>query len=555
MTQPVVLAVDDDGDVLAALEQALRKRYGADYHILAERSPAAGLQTLERLGQQDVAVAVIIADQWMPQMTGLELLAQARQLHPSARRLLLIGVWDRTANQPMSQAMTLGRLDGWVLKPWEPAEEHLYLPVSEQLTEWIRATGQPGFVAIQIVGEQWTPRSHELRDLLDRNAIPYQFHPHDSEVGRQLLRQAGQDGIRLPVLVLFDGRVLVDPTNAEGAAAIGVATRPEPGRYDLIVVGAGPAGLSAATYGASEGLRTLLLEPEALGGQAGSSSLIRNYLGFPFGVTGRKLAQRASAQAILFGAELVYARAVGLRPAGRDRMVMLADGSRAVGRTVLVATGAAYRRLDAPGVDQLLGAGVFYGAAVSEAPAMTGSQVFVVGAGNSAGQAALHFAKYAKRVTILARGDSLSRSMSDYLVKELQANDAIAVRLGTQVVGAGGAGRLEHLVLRDVRTGATETVPAEALFILIGAQPRTDWLAGTLDRDEHGFILSGPDLLVGGKRPPGWPLDRSPQLLEASLPGVFAAGDVRHRSIKRVASAVGEGSIAIQLVHDYLDQH
>jgi thioredoxin reductase (NADPH) len=555
MTQPVVLAVDDDGDVLAALEQALRKRYGADYHILAERSPAAGLQTLERLGQQDVAVAVIIADQWMPQMTGLELLAQARQLHPSARRLLLIGVWDRTANQPMSQAMTLGRLDGWVLKPWEPAEEHLYLPVSEQLTEWIRATGQPGFVAIQIVGEQWTPRSHELRDLLDRNAIPYQFHAHDSEAGQQLLRERGQNGTRLPVLVLFDGRVLVDPTNAEGAAAIGVATRPEPGRYDLIVVGAGPAGLSAATYGASEGLRTLLLEPEALGGQAGSSSLIRNYLGFPFGVTGRKLAQRASAQAILFGAELVYARAVGLRPAGRDRMVMLADGSRAVGRTVLVATGAAYRRLDAPGVDQLLGAGVFYGAAVSEAPAMTGSQVFVVGAGNSAGQAALHFAKYAKRVTILARGDSLSRSMSDYLVKELQANDTIAVRLGTQVVGAGGAGRLEHLVLRDVRTGATETVPAEALFILIGAQPRTDWLAGTLDRDEHGFILSGPDLLVGGKRPPGWPLDRSPQLLEASLPGVFAAGDVRHRSIKRVASAVGEGSIAIQLVHDYLDQH
>jgi thioredoxin reductase (NADPH) len=554
MTQPVVLAVDDDGDVLAALEQALRKRYGADYQILVERSPAAGLQTLEWLGQQDVAVAVIIADQWMPQMTGLELLARARQLHPSARRLLLIGVWDRTANQPMSQAMTLGRLDGWVLKPWEPAEEHLYLPVSEQLTEWIRATGQPGFVAIQIVGEQWTPRSHQIRDLLDRNAIPYQFQPHDSQAGRQLLRQAGQDGSRLPVLVLFDGRVLVDPTNAEGAAAIGVATRPEPGRYDLIVVGAGPAGLSAATYGASEGLRTLLLEPEALGGQAGSSALIRNYLGFPFGVTGRKLAQRASAQAILFGAELVYTRAVGLRPAGRDRMVILADGSRAVGRTVLVATGAAYRRLDAPGMDQLLGAGVFYGAAVSEAPAMTGSQVFVVGAGNSAGQAALHFAKYAKRVTILARGDSLSRSMSDYLVKELQANDAIAVRLGTQVVGAGGAGRLEHLVLRDVRTGATETVPAEALFILIGAQPRTDWLPGTLERDEHGFILSGPDLLHGGPSP-GWRLDRSPLLLEASLPGVFAAGDVRHRSIKRVASAVGEGSIAVQLVHDYLDQH
>jgi thioredoxin reductase (NADPH) len=299
MTRPVVLVVDDDGDVLAALQAALAKRYGADYQILAERSPRAGLATLERLRRQDLAVAVIIADQWMPQMTGLDLLARARQLHPSARRLLLIGVWDRSANQPMSQAMTLGRLDGWVLKPWEPAEEHLYLPVTEQLTDWIRATGQPGFVAIQIVGQQWTPRSHEIRDLLDRNAIPYQFLPHDSQAGQQLLRESGQDGTRLPVLVLFDGRVLVDPTNAEGAAAIGVATRPEPGRYDLIVVGAGPAGLSAATYGASEGLRTLLLEPEALGGQAGSSALIRNYLGFPFGVTGRKLAQRASAQAIL----------------------------------------------------------------------------------------------------------------------------------------------------------------------------------------------------------------------------------------------------------------
>jgi thioredoxin reductase (NADPH) len=455
----------------------------------------------------------------------------------------------------MSQAMTLGRLDSWVLKPWEPAEEHLYLPVTEQLTEWIRATGQPGFVAIQIVGEQWAPRSHQIRDLLDRNAIPYQFHPHDSQAGRQLLGEAGQDGTRLPVLVLFDGRVLVDPTNAEGAAAIGVATRPEPGRYDLLVVGAGPAGLSAATYGASEGLRTLMVEPEALGGQAGSSSLIRNYLGFPFGVSGRNLARRASAQAILFGAELVYARAVGLAPAGRDRVVTLADGSRAVGRAVLVATGAAYRRLQAPGVEELLGAGVFYGAAVSEAPAMTGRQVFVVGAGNAAGQAALHLAKYAEQVTLLVRGHALGRSMSDYLVKEFQANDAITVRLGTQVVGAGGAGRLEQLTLHDGRTGATETVPAAALFILIGAQPRTDWLTGTLGRDEHGFILTGPDLLHGGRPSPGWPLDRVPLPLETSLPGVFAAGDVRHRSIKRVASAVGEGSIAIQLVHDYLDQH
>jgi thioredoxin reductase (NADPH) len=555
MTQPVLVAVDDDSDVLTALQAALTKRYGTDYQILAERSPEAALQTLERLRQDEVVVAVILVDQWMPHMTGLDLLARARQLHPAARRLLLVGVWDRSTNQPMSQAMTLGRLDGWVLKPWEPAEEHLYLPVTEQLSEWIRVTGQPGFVAIQIVGEQWTPRSHEIRDLLDRNAIPYQFLLHDSEAGQQLLREHGQDGTRLPVLVLFDGRVLVDPTNAEGAAAIGIATRPEAARYDLVVVGAGPAGLSAATYGASEGLRTLMVEPEALGGQAGSSSLIRNYLGFPYGVSGRSLGQRASAQAILFGAELVFARAVGLGPDGQDRVVTLADGSQAVGRAVLVATGAAYRRLEAPGVQELLGAGVFYGAAVSEAPAMTGSQVFVVGAGNSAGQAALHLAKYAEQVTLLVRGDSVGRSMSDYLVKELQANDAITVRLGTQVVGAGGAGRLEQLTLRDGRTGATETVPAAALFILIGAQPRTEWLAGTLECEEHGFVLTGPDLLRDGRPPPGWPLDRLPLPLETSLPGVFAAGDVRHRSVKRVASAVGEGSIAIQLMHDYLGEH
>jgi len=552
MTRPVLVVVDDDSDVLAALQAALARRYGADYQILAERSPEAALQTLVRLRQDDVAVAVIIADQWLPHMTGLDLLAQARELHPAARRLLLVGVWDRSTNQPMSQAMSLGRLDGWVLKPWEPAEEHLYLPVTEQLTEWIRATGQPGFVAIQIVGQQWTPRSHEIRDLLDRNAIPYQFLPHDSEAGQQLLREHGQDGARLPVLVLFDGRVLVDPTNAEGAAAIGIATRPEAARYDLVVVGAGPAGLSAATYAVSEGLRTLMVEPEALGGQAGSSSLIRNYLGFPYGVSGRSLGQRASAQAILFGAELVYARAVGLRPAGQDRVVTLADGSQAVGRAVLVATGAAYRRLQAPGVEELLGAGVFYGAAVSEARAMAGSRVFVVGAGNSAGQAALHLAKYAEQVTLLVRGDSVSRGMSDYLVKELQANDAIAVRLGTQVISAGGAGRLEQLTLHDARTGASETVPAAALFILIGAQPRTEWLAETLERDAHGFVLTGPDLYQGGQPLPAWPLDRPPRLLETSLPGVFAAGDVRHRSIKRVASAVGEGSIAVQLVHDYL---
>jgi thioredoxin reductase (NADPH) len=549
MTRPVLVVVDDDSDVLAALQAALARRYGADYQILAERSPDAALQTLVRLRQDDVAVAVIIADQWMPHMTGLDLLAQARQLHPAARRLLLVGVWDRSTNQPMSQAMSLGRLDGWVLKPWEPAEEHLYLPVTEQLTEWIRATGQPGFVAIQIVGQQWTPRSHEIRDLLDRNAIPYQFLPHDSEAGQQLLREHGQDGARLPVLVLFDGRVLVDPTNAEGAAAIGIATRPEAARYDLVVVGAGPAGLSAATYGVSEGLRTLMVEPEARGGQAASSSLIRNYLGFPYEVSGRSLGQRASAQAILFGAELVYARAVGLRPAGQDRVVTLADGSQAVGRAVLVATGAAYRRLQAPGVEELLGAGVFYGAAVSEARAMAGSRVFVVGAGNSAGQAALHLAKYAEQVTLLGESGHV----------RLPGQGTPGQRRHRRASGHPG-----HLGWRGRSAGTAH--PARRPHRRQRDRPG----GGTVhpDRCATADRVAGRD--IGTRRArvcpdrsrpvPAWPaaagvaLGPPARLLETSLPGVFAAGDVRHRSIKRVASAVGEGSIAVQLVHDYLGE-
>jgi len=554
MAQSVMLAVDDNGEVLAALERALRTRYGADYQVFAERTPAAALRLLERLRAEDLPVAMIVAALWMPQTTGVDFLTDAHQLHRSARRVLLVAAMDNSADQAISQAMAFGRVDGWLPKPWEPAEEHLHLPVSEQLADWVRVIGQPGFVAWRIVGRQWTARSHEIRDLLDRNAVPYEFHPHDSAAGRELLREVRQDGSRLPVMVLFNGQVLVDPTNVEAAAALGVATRPDPGRYDLVVVGAGPAGLSAATYGASEGLRTLMVEPEALGGQAGTSSLIRNYLGFPRGISGRSLARRASQQAVLFGASLVYASAVGLRPAGQDREVLLVDGSQVAGRTVIIATGAAYRRFDVPGLDELVGAGVFYGAAVSEAPAMSGSQVFVIGAGNSAGQAALHLAKFADRVTILARGDSLGRTMSDYLVKEIQANESVAVRLGTKVVRAHGTGRLEYLTLHDARTGNTETVPAAALFILIGAQPRSGWLAGTLERDEHGFVLTGRDLLRDDQPPPGWQPDRIPLPLETSMPGVFAAGDVRHRSIKRVASAVGEGSIAIQLVHEFLGE-
>src|SRR6266540_2498560 len=484
MARPVVLVVDDDGDVLAALEAALARRFGTDYQILAERSPAAGLRTLERLRRQDLVVAVVIADQWMPHMTGLDLLARVRQLHPSARRLLLIGVWDRSANQPMSQAMTLGRLDGWVLKPWEPAEEHLYLPVSEQLTEWIRATGQPGFVAIQVVGEQWTPRSHQIRDLLDRNAIPYQFHPHDSEAGRRRPGRAVGGHLRR-----LRGAAYAD-AGARGAGRAGRQQLADPQLPRLPVRGQRPQPRPTSRRAGDPVWRGAGLRPR------GRAAPGRDR---PRGHPGRR------------------------RPGGRQ------DGAGRHRRRVPPAGGA--------------GRG---GAA--------GSRVFVVGAGNSAGQAAIHLAKYAEQVTLLVRGEALGRTMSDYLTKELQANDAIAVRLRAQVVAAHGTGRLERLTLHDARTDVSETVPAAALFILIGAQPHTQWLAGTLELDEHGFVLTGRDLPREGRSAPGWPLDRPPLALETSVPGVFAAGDVRHRSTKRVASAVGEGSIAVQLAHDYLGE-
>ena len=554
MVRPVLMAVDDEPAALAVIEGELGRRYGADYEVVCAATPEVGLHRLEQLKDDDGQLALVLADQWMPSMTGVELLGHARRLHPGAQRVLLINWGDRSTAEPILQASALGQIDDWTAKPWGPGDEFFHQAISGFLNEWARLH-RPQFEVFQVVGEQWVPRSHEIRDLLSRNSIPFGFYPVDSEEGRALLGRVGVTGERLPVVVLFDGRVLVDPSNAELAQALGIKIRPEVTTYDVTVVGAGPAGLAAAMYGASEGLATAVLEHEALGGQAGTSSMIRNYLGFPRGVSGAELAQRAYEQAWILGADFIYGpSAVGLRSMGADRVVALGDGSAATSRAVILATGVSWRRLGVPSLEALVGAGVFYGAAASEAPVVRGREVFVVGGANSAGQAAVHLARYAARVVMLVRGASLAEAMSDYLVREIQAAPNIVVRYSTEAVDGHGDGHLTALTLKDRTTGATETVPASALFILIGAEPHTDWLPESIRRDRWGFVLTGTDLLADGRPPAGWPLERPPMPLETSLPGVFAVGDVRHGSTKRVASAVGEGSIAIRLIHEYLSQ-
>ena len=548
MREPVFVVVDDEREPLDALTQALRRRFGADYRVVAETSALEALRTLEDLRAADEAVALIVADQWMPELTGYDFLVRAHALHPQARRALLFDAFDREAARLLSSALSLGRTDSWLIKPWDPAEKRLYARVSEMLADWSDVIGQGSFYAVRVVAEPRTPRAHEMRDLFERNGVPAEVLTPDSAAGRALLAQTGHTTDRLPVVEFFDGRVMVDPSNADVADALRVQTRAGADRYDLAVVGAGPAGLSAAVYGASEGLRTVLVESQAYGGQAGTSSHIRNYLGFPRGVRGQELATRASEQAAMFGVEYVYANGANLRTDGDDIVLTLADGSPVVTRALLLSVGVAYRRLAAPGVDDLLGAGVFYGAATSEAPAVQGERAFVVGAGNSAGQAAVHLAQYAEQVTLVVRGQGLAGSMSDYLIKQIESTGNMRVRLNTSVGAAGGAGRLEYLKLLDGVTGRTETVEAGALFILIGAEPHTAWLPDAVARDPHGFLLTGRAL----HGHPGWPLRRDPLAMETSIPGVFAAGDVRHGSIKRVASAVGEGAIAIQNAHEYL---
>jgi thioredoxin reductase (NADPH) len=541
---PGILVVADDGRLVDRLTTDLERRFGGHYRILAEGSPAGALAALERLARGGEPVALVVAARRMEGLDGLALLARAQELHPSAKRVLLEHRGEWTSGEPVVRAMTLGQVDYVLFRPWLPVEQFLYLPVSEFLAAWEKSRGSTE--AIQIVGRHWAARSHELRDTLARIGIPFGFYSDDSPDGRRLLDQAGEDGSHLPVVLFRSGLVLVDPTHAELTAALGMRTSPAPGGCDILIVGAGPAGLAAAVYAASEGFTAQVLEPAVPGGQAGTSSHIRNYLGFPYGLSGDELAQRAVQQAWLFGAEFILAQAAtGLRASGDDRLVRLSDGSEVATRAVILATGVAWRRLGVPALETLNGAGVFYGAAGGEARAMRGEDVFVIGAGNSAGQAAVHLSAYAASVTIVTIDERLGEFMSDYLVQKVEATPNIAVVLHTEVVDGHGQGRLEGLTLRDRHTGATRTVAASAMFVLIGAEPRTDWLDGVVERDERGYVLTGHDL-------DRWPLARPPLPLETSLPGVFAAGDVRYRSIKRVAPAAGEGSIAVQLVHQYL---
>jgi thioredoxin reductase (NADPH) len=548
-SRPMLLTVDDDPSVSRAVARDLRRRYGQDHQVVRASSGAEALDALREIKLRGGRVAVMLADYRMPEMSGIEFLEAAMDLFPRARRALLTAYADTDA---AIAAINLVDVDHYLLKPWEPPEEKLYPIVDEMLDAY---TGQPDveMAETKVIGHRWSAPSFAARDFLARNAVPYRWIAADEPEGGRLLQAAGLGAEKLPVVITADGTALVAPSTTELAAAVGLSTTPATDFYDLVVVGGGPAGLGAAVYGASEGLRTLLVERQATGGQAGQSSRIENYLGFPDGVSGAQLTDRARRQAVRFGAEILTTRdVIGLEARGPARVVSFGDGTEVAAHAVIIATGVSYRDLDAPGVGRLCGRGVYYGSAATEAVACADHDVFIVGGANSAGQAASFFSRHAKSVTLVVRGDALERSMSHYLIEQLQALDNVSVRLGTVVDEAHGDEHLDCLTLRHLRSAATEQVQTSHMFIFIGAQPRTDWLAGVLDRDERGFILTGPDLVVDGQRPRGWFADRDPWPLEASVPGVFVAGDVRADSVKRVASAVGEGAMAVTLAHRYL---
>jgi thioredoxin reductase (NADPH) len=550
-TRSAIVTVDDDPGVSRAVARDLRRRYGEQHRIVRAESGESALDALRQMKLRGDMVSVILADYRMPQMNGIEFLERAMDVYPAARRVLLTAYADTGA---AIDAINVVDLDHYLLKPWDPPEEKLYPVVDGLLEAWQESDHRP-VPETKIVGHRWSARSSEVREFLARNQVPYRWYASDEPEGQRLLAAAGADGLRLPVVITPDGEALVEPADAELASRVGLATTPSKDFYDLIVIGGGPAGLGAAVYGASEGLHTVLVERTATGGQAGQSSRIENYLGFPDGVSGAQLTSRARRQATKFGAEVLTTRdVVGLEVNGSARTVRFADGTAIDAHTVILATGVSYRQLEAPGLGEMTGRGVYYGSSLTEAAACSEQDVFIVGGANSAGQAAVYLARSARSVTILVRGPSLQRSMSYYLIQQIDGIPNISVRTCTEVIAAHGDGHLESLALRNTANGATETVSAQWLFLFIGAAPLTDWLDGVVTRDERGFVVAGPDLSVEGRKPRGWTLDRAPYHLETSVPGVFVAGDARAESAKRVASAVGEGAMAVMLVHRYLEK-
>jgi len=555
MAKPILLSVDDDADVLRAIERDLRSHYGAEYRVLASDSPETALDLLHQLKVRSDSVALLLADQRMPKMDGVRFLQEARDVFPEAKRALLTAYADTNA---AISAINEASINYFFLKPWDPPEEHLYPQLDDLLDDW-QASYRPTFEGIRVLGTRWSRRSYELRDFLARNHVPYQWidvelSANDPETKR-LLGALGPEAANLPVVLFPDGTKLLESVPAEVAQRVGLRTRAQTSFYDLAIVGGGPAGLAAAVYGASEGLHTVIVEREAPGGQAGMSSRIENYLGFPVGLSGGDLARRAVVQAQRFGVEILSPQeAVGVRTEGSYRILKLADDSEISCHALMIATGVQWRRLEAPGVDRLQGLGVYYGGGATEALSCKGETVYVVGGANSAGQAAMNFAKFADRVMILVRGDSLSSTMSQYLIDQVKETPNIQLWTHATVAEVHGESHLEEISILCSDTNKIERVPANAMFIFIGALPGTDWLANCVERDERGFILTGPDLLWNGARPKGWTLERDPFLLETNIPGLFAVGDVRHGSVKRVASGVGEGSVAVQFIHQYLSK-
>lgn len=551
MPKPIILTVDDEPQVLNAIARDLRAHYGNDYQVVKAPSGSAALEALKGLKQRNAPLALLLADQRMPGMNGVEFLTEAAKLYPEARKVLLTAYADTEV--AIVCINTIG-LDQYLMKPWDPPEENLYPVLDDLLSDW-QATVPLPYDGIRVAGTLWSAHCHQAKDFLSRNLIPYQWLDIEKDsAARELVDSINQGQGRLPLIFFPDGAVLVDPDTRTLAEKVGLRTQATQPFYELIIIGGGPAGLAAAVYGASEGIHTALIEKEAPGGQAGTSSRIENYLGFPKGLSGADLARRATAQAKRLGAELLTAQeVVKIRVEDPYRFVTLSDGTELSCKALLIATGVSVRELNAPGINNLTGAGVYYGAAMTEAAYYRGEQIFTVGGANSAGQAAMYFARYAGRVTMLVRSSVLEKGMSQYLVDQIRATENIEVLTRTSVVEVGGQDRLETLTLKHIDTGQIETVPAAALFIFVGAAPHTELVADVVERNRAGFILTGPDLMRDGRWPPGWKLKRDPYLLETSVPGIFAAGDVRQGAVRRVASAVGQGANAVSLIHQYLE--